>query len=69
MRRLLGKELGVSQDFLMRHPFPGPGLAVRILGEISESKIKRLQEADFIFIEELKKPICMTRFGKLFACC
>ncbi|MGL2872469.1 glutamine-hydrolyzing GMP synthase [Helicobacter pylori] len=53
--RLLGKELGVSQDFLMRHPFPGPGLAVRILGEISESKIKRLQEADAIFIEELKK--------------
>ncbi|RVY75006.1 glutamine-hydrolyzing GMP synthase, partial [Helicobacter pylori] len=53
--RLLGKELGVSQDFLMRHPFPGPGLAVRILGEISESKIKCLQEADFIFIEELKK--------------
>lgn len=53
--RLLGKELGVSQDFLMRHPFPGPGLAIRILGEISESKIKRLQEADAIFIEELKK--------------
>ncbi|GHP91489.1 GMP synthase [glutamine-hydrolyzing] [Helicobacter pylori] len=53
--RLLGKELGISQDFLMRHPFPGPGLAVRILGEVSESKIKRLQEADFIFIEELKK--------------
>lgn len=53
--RALGKELGVSQDFLMRHPFPGPGLAIRILGEISESKIKRLQEADAIFIEELKK--------------
>ncbi|WQS36766.1 glutamine-hydrolyzing GMP synthase [Helicobacter pylori] len=53
--RLLGKELGVSQDFLMRHPFPGPGLAIRILGEISESKIKRLQEADAIFVEELKK--------------
>ncbi len=53
--RSLGKELGVSQDFLMRHPFPGPGLAVRILGEVSESKIKRLQEADFIFMEELKK--------------
>ncbi|MGL2394588.1 glutamine-hydrolyzing GMP synthase, partial [Helicobacter pylori] len=53
--RLLGKELGVSQDFLMRHPFLGPGLAIRILGEISESKIKRLQEADAIFIEELKK--------------
>ncbi len=53
--RSLGKELGVSQDFLMHHPFPGPGLAVRILGEVSESKIKCLQEADFIFIEELKK--------------
>ncbi|GAA7148070.1 glutamine-hydrolyzing GMP synthase [Helicobacter pylori] len=53
--RLLGKELGISQDFLMRHPFPGPGLAIRILGEVSESKIKCLQEADFIFIEELKK--------------
>ncbi|WP_033773338.1 glutamine-hydrolyzing GMP synthase [Helicobacter pylori] len=53
--RSLGKELGVSHDFLMRHPFPGPGLAVRILGEVSESKIKCLQEADFIFIEELKK--------------
>ncbi|GHR05813.1 glutamine-hydrolyzing GMP synthase [Helicobacter pylori] len=53
--RLLGKELGISQDFLMRHPFPGPGLAVRILGEVSESKIRCLQEADFIFIEELKK--------------
>ncbi|GAA6966850.1 glutamine-hydrolyzing GMP synthase [Helicobacter pylori] len=53
--RLLGKELGVSQDFLMRHPFPGPGLAIRILGEVSESKIRCLQEADFIFIEELKK--------------
>ncbi|ADU84986.1 glutamine-hydrolyzing GMP synthase [Helicobacter pylori] len=53
--RSLGKELGVSQDFLMRHPFPGPGLAVRILGEVSESKIKCLQEADFIFMEELKK--------------
>lgn len=46
--RLLGKELGISQDFLMRHPFPGPGLAVRILGEVSESKIRCLQEADFI---------------------
>ncbi|GAA7467751.1 glutamine-hydrolyzing GMP synthase [Helicobacter pylori] len=53
--RLLGKELGISQDFLMRHPFPGPGLAIRILGEVSESKIRCLQEADFIFIEELKK--------------
>lgn len=53
--RLLGKELGISQDFLMHHPFPGPGLAVRILGEVNESKIRCLQEADFIFIEELKK--------------
>ncbi|WP_104760523.1 glutamine-hydrolyzing GMP synthase [Helicobacter cetorum] len=52
--RSLGKELGITKDFLMRHPFPGPGLAIRILGAISESKIKCLQEADAIFIDELK---------------
>ncbi|GAA9060037.1 glutamine-hydrolyzing GMP synthase [Helicobacter pylori] len=64
--RLLGKELGVSQDFLMRHPFPGPGLAVRILGEVSESKIRCLQEADFIFIEELKKANLYDRVWQAF---
>ena len=53
--RKLGKELLVPQKILQRHPFPGPGLAIRIPGKISKYKIKVLQEADFIFIDELKK--------------
>lgn len=51
--RNVGKELGISNKILARHPFPGPGLAVRILGEITEDKIKILQEADDIFINGL----------------
>ena len=53
--RKLGKELSVPTNILQRHPFPGPGLAIRIPGKISKYKIKVLQEADFIFIDELKK--------------
>jgi len=53
--RKLGEELGIPDEILKRHPFPGPGLAVRILGEIKKERIKILQEADSIFIEELKK--------------
>lgn len=52
--RLLGKELGIPEEFLMRHPFPGPGLAIRILGEISPEKVDCLQKADHIFISLLK---------------
>lgn len=51
--RLIGKELGIAEEFLSRHPFPGPGLGVRILGEIDEVKLEILREADFIFINEL----------------
>ena len=53
--RNLGKELGIPVNIINRHPFPGPGLAIRILGEITEDRLKILREADFIFIEELKK--------------
>lgn len=52
--RVVGKELGVPDSILQRHPFPGPGLAVRIPGEISPEKVSILQEIDYIFIEELK---------------
>jgi GMP synthase (glutamine-hydrolysing) len=52
--RQVGRELGLSESILMRHPFPGPGLAVRILGEIDREAIAILQEADAIFIEELR---------------
>ena len=52
--RSLGELLGVDQEVLKRHPFPGPGLAVRIVGEISKEKCDILREADHIFISELK---------------
>lgn len=53
--RRVGKELGIPDDLLNRHPFPGPGLAIRILGEVTEEKVMLLQEADAIFIDGLKK--------------
>lgn len=53
--RKAGKELGLVSEILYRHPFPGPGLAVRILGDITAEKVKVLQEADHIYIENLKK--------------
>jgi GMP synthase (glutamine-hydrolysing) len=52
--RAVGTALGISEVILKRHPFPGPGLSIRILGEISPEKVSILQEADAIFIGELK---------------
>lgn len=53
--RLVGKELNLEDNILNRHPFPGPGLAIRILGDITSEKVKVLQEVDAIFINGLKK--------------
>ena len=53
--RRLGRLLGVEEDAIRRHPFPGPGLATRILGEVTKEKCDILREADAIYIEELKK--------------
>ncbi|MFZ5877474.1 MAG: glutamine-hydrolyzing GMP synthase [Nitrospirota bacterium] len=53
--RLLGAELGVPDNILQRHPFPGPGLAVRILGVITPDRLAILREADLIAIEEIKR--------------
>ncbi|MDG1762381.1 MAG: glutamine-hydrolyzing GMP synthase [Flavobacteriaceae bacterium] len=53
--RRVGKSLGMDPALLGRHPFPGPGLAIRILGEISREKVRMLQEVDSIFIQGLKK--------------
>ena len=49
--RVLGKSLGLDNSILKKHPFPGPGLAIRIVGKITEKKIKILQNADDIFIK------------------
>jgi len=51
--RAIGRELGLPEHFIKRHPFPGPGLAVRIIGDITYEKLAILREADQIFIDEL----------------
>ena len=53
--RVLGKSLNLVDEINYKHPFPGPGLGIRIIGNITHEKIKILQEADDIYIRELKK--------------
>jgi GMP synthase (glutamine-hydrolysing) len=52
--RELGKELGIPEDLVWRHPFPGPGIAIRILGEVTREQVRIAREADHIYIEEIK---------------
>ena len=65
--RKLGKELKVPDEILNRHPFPGPGLAIRILGEATEERLSILRDADFIFIDELKKSGYYSKTWQAFA--
>jgi GMP synthase (glutamine-hydrolysing) len=53
--RKVGLELGIPEDLVSRHPFPGPGLAIRILGEVTEDKVDLLQRADDIYVKALKE--------------
>ena len=53
--RVLGRELGLDQAFVGRHPFPGPGLAIRIPGEVTPEKVAVLQKADLIWLDEIRK--------------
>ena len=53
--RKIGAELGIPAEMLNRHPFPGPGLAIRILGEVTEEKVQLLQDADKVYTDHLKK--------------
>ena len=65
--RKLGVELGLPSEMLNRHPFPGPGLGVRILGEVTKEKTSILKEADHIFIEELIKADLYKMVSQAFA--
>ena len=65
--RTIGKDLGVPAEILERHPFPGPGLGVRILGAITPEKVELLQKADKIFIEELHNFKLYTEVWQAFA--
>ena len=65
--RKMGVELGLAPEMLNRHPFPGPGLGVRILGEITKEKTSILKEADHIFIQELIKADLYNKVSQAFA--
>lgn len=65
--RQLGIELGLEEEFVWRHPFPGPGLAVRILGEVNAERVEILQNADEIVIDEIRKAGIYREIGQAFA--
>ncbi|KAK3582357.1 hypothetical protein CHS0354_023901 [Potamilus streckersoni] len=65
--REVGKRLGLPSEILERHPFPGPGLAVRIIGEITKSKLNLLREVDEIFISELRSASLYHHIWQAFA--
>jgi len=53
--RAVGRALGLPEEYIVRHPFPGPGLAVRIIGDVTREKVRIVQEADAIFVEQIRK--------------
>ena len=65
--RLLGVELGLEEEFVWRHPFPGPGLAVRILGEVTPERVEILQNADEIVIDEIRRAGLYRETSQAFA--
>jgi GMP synthase (glutamine-hydrolysing) len=65
--RALGRELGLPESFVRRHPFPGPGLAIRIPGEITEEKLDILRKADAVYLDEIRKAGLYDEIWQAFA--
>ena len=65
--RTLGRELGLPEYLVMRQPFPGPGLAIRVIGDITKEKLDILREADFIFRDEIAKAHLEGTMNQYFA--
>ncbi len=65
--RVLGRELNIPEEIINRHPFPGPGLAIRVIGEVTKDRCDILREADSIVIEEIKKAGIYTKLWQAFA--
>ncbi len=63
--RAVGRELGIPENLVSRQPFPGPGLGIRIIGDVTAEKVKIVQDADFIYREEIAKAVERWREGKL----
>ena len=62
--RIIGKTLGLVDSIAFKHPFPGPGLGIRIIGQVTPERVKILQEADHIYIDELIKSGFIIKYGK-----
>ena len=65
--RQVGRELGLSEEFVGRHPFPGPGLAIRILGAVTDERLATLREADAIYLEEIREAGLYDEIWQAFA--
>jgi GMP synthase (glutamine-hydrolysing) len=65
--RAVGEELGLTEEIVWRHPFPGPGLAIRIIGEVTREKLEILRQADAIVVEEIKKAGLYRKIWQAFA--
>ena len=65
--RELGRQLGIPHDLVMRHPFPGPGIAIRVLGEVTREQVAIARKADYIFIEEIRAAGLYDQISQAFA--
>lgn len=65
--RELGRQLGIPHDLVMRHPFPGPGIAIRVLGEVTREQVAIARKADHIFIEEIRAAGLYDQISQAFA--
>jgi GMP synthase (glutamine-hydrolysing) len=65
--RKIGRELGLPEEMLTKHPFPGPGLAVRLLGEVTEERLSLLREADAVVVEEIRRSGLYEKVWQAFA--
>ena len=65
--RQVGRELGLPEDWVWRHPFPGPGLAIRVIGEVTHERLETLRAADAIVIEEVRRAGLYRELGQVFA--
>jgi GMP synthase (glutamine-hydrolysing) len=65
--RQVGRELGLPEEILERHPFPGPGLAIRVLGEVTRERLDLLREVDAIYLQEIRAADLYERIWQAFA--